>query len=55
MEVRVYKNSGELGYNAAKSAEEIIKFCIKQRGYARIVLSTGASQFDTIKALINTQ
>ena len=55
MKVKIYKDSEELGDNAARLAEEIINACINEKGYARIALSTGASQFDTIKALINTQ
>lgn len=52
MKVRVLKNSEELGKEAAAYSAEIINRCIAQKGKARIVLSTGASQFDTIKALV---
>ena len=52
MEIRICKNSEELGKSAAKQVAHILKDCIAEKGSARIVLSTGASQFDTIKALV---
>ena len=52
MEIRICKNSEELGKSAAKHVAEVLKNCIAEKGSARIVLSTGASQFDTIKALV---
>ncbi len=51
MELRIFKDSKELGKNAAKHVAERLRECIATQGYARIVLSTGASQFDTIEAL----
>ncbi len=54
MNIRTLKNSAELGNEAAKLAAEIIKKAIAEKGKARIVLSTGASQFDTLKSLIET-
>lgn len=53
MKVKVLKNSEELGKKAAIYSAEILNRCITQKGKARIVLSTGASQFDTLKALID--
>lgn len=52
MEIRICKNSEELGKSAAKHVAQVLKDCIAENGGARIVLSTGASQFDTIKALV---
>lgn len=52
MEIRICKNSEELGRSAAKHIAQTLKRCINEKGGARIVLSTGASQFDTIKALV---
>lgn len=52
MEIRICKNSEELGVSAAKHVAQVLKDCIKENGRARIVLSTGASQFDTLKALV---
>ncbi len=53
MEIRICKNSEQLGKSAAGYVAEVLKACINEKGSARIVLSTGASQFDTIKALVN--
>ena len=52
MEIRICKDSVELGKSAAKETAQIIKEAIAEKGSARIVLSTGASQFDTLKALV---
>ena len=52
MESRICKNSEELGKSAAKYIAQILKEAIEEKGSARIVLSTGASQFDTLKALV---
>jgi len=51
MEIRICKDSKELGKSAAAYVAENLKKAIKENGSARIVLSTGASQFDTIEAL----
>jgi len=52
MEIRICKDPVALGKSAAKETAQIIKDAIAEKGSARIVLSTGASQFDTIKALV---
>ncbi|MBQ7034540.1 MAG: 6-phosphogluconolactonase [Clostridia bacterium] len=52
MEIRICKNSEELGISAAKHVATVLKECIAKKDSARIVLSTGASQFDTLKALV---
>ncbi len=54
MKIDISENSVELGKAAAVFCAEIINEAIARKGMARIVLSTGASQFDTIKALIET-
>jgi glucosamine-6-phosphate deaminase len=41
----------ELGQKAAAQAAGILRDCIKKNGTARLLLSTGASQFDTLAAL----
>ncbi len=51
MEIRICKDRYELGKSAAVHVAEVIKKCIAEKGEARIVLSTGASQFDTIDSL----
>ncbi|MFC5401331.1 glucosamine-6-phosphate deaminase [Cohnella soli] len=54
MEVKVLENSAQLGIEAAKQAAEVIRGAIASRGKARIVLSTGASQFDFIQAFVQS-
>ena len=54
MTITILENPVELGKVAAKYSAEIINEAIARKGEARIVLSTGASQFETIKALIET-
>ncbi len=52
MEIRICKDSRALGESAAKHVAAVLRECIEKKGSARIVLSTGASQFDTIAALV---
>lgn len=52
MRVVVLNNSDELGRKAATFSANILKKVIKERGKARLLLSTGASQFDTLKYLV---
>lgn len=52
MEIRICENPEALGKSAAKEAAAAINKAIAENGCARIALSTGASQFDTIKALV---
>jgi len=47
------KDAKELGKEAARWAAHIIKEQIAKKGKARIVLSTGASQFETLEALVS--
>jgi len=53
MEIRICKNSEELGMSAAKHVAQVLRDCIKENGRARIVLSTGASQFPFFKHFVN--
>ncbi|WP_091163872.1 glucosamine-6-phosphate deaminase [Paenibacillus sp. 1_12] len=52
MNIHVLKNAQELGREAAAFSAEIINKTIDQKGMVRLVLSTGASQFETLEALI---
>ena len=52
MKVIVSDTPQMLGKLAAKAAAEIISEAIREKGSARVVLSTGASQFDTLAALV---
>ena len=55
MEIRICKDSTSLGASAAKHVAQVLRECIEKKGSARIVLSTGASQFDTISALVKEE
>jgi glucosamine-6-phosphate deaminase len=52
MKITVSDTPKKLGEEAAVVIAQKINEAIKKQGYARIVLSTGASQFETIEALI---
>lgn len=52
MKVKVLKDSNELGKEAAMFSAKALNKAIVEKGKARIVLSTGASQFDTLKYLV---
>lgn len=54
MNITICPNPKILGAHAAKQAEQLIRAAIAQKGCARIVLSTGASQFDTLDALVKS-
>ena len=45
MEIRICKDSKALGKSAAAHVAQVLRDCIAEQGYARIVLSTGASNF----------
>lgn len=55
MTVKIFKTDEELGVNAAKSAAEGLNKAIKEQGHARLLLSTGASQFSTISELVKQE
>ena len=52
MKIIVCETSKELGKKAAENAADYLNELINKNGYARIAVSTGASQFDTFEALI---
>ncbi|MNI48012.1 Glucosamine-6-phosphate deaminase [compost metagenome] len=51
MKLNITKTAEEMGNSAANRAAEVINDCIAKQGHARIVLSTGASQFTFLQAL----
>ncbi|MFK7693469.1 glucosamine-6-phosphate deaminase [Paenibacillus sp. HJGM_3] len=51
MNIHKADNAGLLGELAANQAAEVLQSTIERQGYARIVLSTGASQFPFFEAL----
>lgn len=53
MKITVSENAVQLGERAAALTAEKLNTEIEKNGSARLVLSTGASQFETIKSLVN--
>jgi len=51
MEIRIADNRYDLGASAARHIAGIMRDVIAKKDRCRIVLSTGASQFDTLEAL----
>lgn len=47
-----HENAVEVGKDAARLAVMKLKLAIEKQGSARIILSTGASQFETLEALV---
>ncbi|MFC5469878.1 6-phosphogluconolactonase [Cohnella suwonensis] len=52
MRLHLHQDSETLGRHAAKEAAAWINECLGEKGFARIVLSTGASQFEFFNSLI---
>ena len=55
MRLKIYKTSREMGIDAAKQAAECLNAAIKRQGYARLLLSTGASQFPFFDAFVKEE
>src|SRR5659263_144825 len=53
MKLKVFGDSKELGRAAAEFTASILNKCIAEKGNARLLLSTGASQFDTLSTLLD--
>ena len=52
LNISVSATAEENGKKAAVKIAELINAAIAKRGYARIVLSTGASQFEMFQVLV---
>ncbi len=52
MKITISKTADDLGRRAAEEAVGLIKAAIEENGRARIVLSTGSSQFETLKHMV---
>lgn len=52
MEIYVAKTAEEMGVRAARVIADKLREAIQKRGEARLVLSTGGSQFETLAALL---
>lgn len=55
MIINILPDARELGMKAGKFAAEIINRSINEKGEARMVVSTGSSQFETLQALIDQE
>jgi glucosamine-6-phosphate deaminase len=55
MIINISKNALELGTRAAQFTSIKLNEAIRRNGEARLVVSTGSSQFETIEALINEE
>ena len=55
MKITLSENAVELGERAADLTAKLLNEAISQNGSARLVLSTGASQFETIAALVKKE
>lgn len=53
--VNVLSTPQELGRHAASAIAKLLNDAIKNQGNARLILSTGASQFETLDALVKEQ
>lgn len=51
LKVKIFKNADILGAAAAKNVAELLSTAITQKGYANIILATGASQFQFLNHL----
>ena len=52
MKTVICRDKGELGRRAAKEAADVIRAAIAEKGESSIIVATGASQFDTLAALV---
>ena len=52
MTIHVKKNAKDLGAAAAAQIASFLREAIREKGSARLLLSTGASQFETISCLV---
>lgn len=53
MTLSIFSTSEEMGKAAGKRAAEILRNAIQEKGYANIILATGASQFDVVKQILS--
>jgi glucosamine-6-phosphate deaminase len=52
MQITILEHADEIGLAASRDCEQIIQEAISRQGSARIVLSTGASQFEFLKHFV---
>lgn len=54
MKIFIFKTPEDLGKAAAEQAAKVLNEAICKKGKARLVLSTGQSQFETLQALVES-
>ena len=52
MNINISTDANELGISAARMAADLLRKAIKENDEARLVLSTGSSQFETLNTLL---
>jgi glucosamine-6-phosphate deaminase len=52
MKLKIFENANELGAAAARQAAEVLRKTINENGSARLLLSTGASQFTFFESFV---
>lgn len=55
MEIIIKQNKEELGKYAAEKGAALINKAIKEKGFANIILATGASQFEMLQYLVEAE
>ena len=52
MRITIADTAHELGRNAAECIATLLRDTIREKGSARLILSTGQSQFETLENLV---
>ncbi|WP_258525672.1 glucosamine-6-phosphate deaminase [Paenibacillus sp. YN15] len=52
MKMNIYEQADQMGLEAARASAQIVQEAVRAQGKARIVLSTGASQFEFLKHFV---
>lgn len=52
MNINISATPMELGAHAAEAIAKLLREAVREQGSARMILSTGASQFETLEALV---
>ncbi|MCC9608670.1 glucosamine-6-phosphate deaminase [Blastopirellula sp. JC732] len=52
MNIQIFDDASQLGVAAARQGAAAIRTAIAEKGFANIIVATGASQFETLAALI---
>lgn len=55
MNIHISKNPADLGEISGQKAAESIRNAIAEKGFANVILATGASQFGTLQTLIDNK